>query len=48
MSLRSQYGYKGKREKNYFKKFPKNLIHRRDLDPDPDLNPQLEKTMDPH
>jgi hypothetical protein len=22
--------------RNYFKKFPKSLIHKRDLDPDPD------------
>ncbi len=30
----SRWRYKGKRKKYYFKKLPKNLIHRRDLDPD--------------
>ncbi len=35
------------KRKKYLKKFSKNLIHRRDLDPGPDLDPELDKILDP-
>jgi hypothetical protein len=35
--------YKGKSKKRKLRKRLKNLINRRDLDPDPYLDPQLEK-----
>ena len=45
--LVSRYQYKGQRKINFLKKFHKNFIHSRGVHPDPDLDPQVEKILDP-